>query len=62
MAVSAIVFCGATAPQILYTLSVILSEAKNLLWTNAQVSTLVPDSARDSSLRYAPFENDGQKI
>ena len=42
---------------------VILSEAKNLLWTKAQFSTLHPlFSARDSSLRYAPFENDGQKM
>ena len=37
------------------TVSVILSAAKNLLWTNAQLF------ARDSSLRCAPFKNDGQQ-
>ena len=41
-------------------LFVILSKAKNLFWTNALFSALTPDFARDSSLRYAPVENDGQ--
>ncbi|MGN0092408.1 MAG: hypothetical protein ACI35M_05000, partial [Alistipes sp.] len=42
---------------------VIPSAAKNLLWTNALFFTFrsLP-YARDSSLRCAPFENDGQKI
>ena len=51
-------------PVIRTTVSVILSEAKNLLWSNARFSALcilASDSARDSSLHFVPFENDGQK-
>ena len=54
---SQVISCPSYAP----TSSVILSEAKNLFWTNAQFFALAPDSARDSSLHFVPFENNGQR-